>query len=216
MEGNAEMKALIMANGEYGDSEWYRVRAQNYQLIICADGGANQAARLGIVPDMVIGDMDSIEEKYRLELKGVGAQFFPFSTDKDFTDTQLAMEIAEEKGIKSITIWGGTGNRIDHSIANIFSAIRSVNKGIHVQFESPTETIYYVKDQLSLEGNIGDIVSILALGERASGVSLTGFKYPLFKATLEANLPIGISNSMIETGALIEVESGILAVFHNH
>jgi thiamine pyrophosphokinase len=216
LEGKSEMKALIMANGEYGNLEWYRIRARNYQLIICADGGANQAARLGIVPDMVIGDMDSIEEKHRLELQSVGAQFFPFSTDKDFTDTQLAMEIAEEKGAKSITIWGGTGNRLDHSLANIFSAIRYVNSGIHVQLESPKETIYYVKDQLSLHGNIGDIVSVLALGEEASGVSLTGLKYPLVKATLEANLPIGISNSMVTSDALIQVESGILAVFHNH
>lgn len=210
------MRSLIMANGEYGDSDWYRQRAQKYELVICADGGANKARELDIIPDMIVGDMDSIEEKQRSSMERDGVKFCAFSSEKDFTDTQLAMDIAEKTGTKSILVWGGIGSRLDHSLANILSAVSFAKKGIHIQFESPTLTVYLVIDNLTIEGNIGDTVSVLALGERASGVSLKGFKYPLDEVILDANLPIGVSNILMKTEANIKVNSGVLAVFHNH
>ena len=210
------MTSLIMTNGEYRDAGWYEARAKRYRCVICADGGANWAKRFGIVPDLVVGDMDSIsgEEYSYLEKKGV--EFCPFPPEKDFTDTQLAMEIAAQKGLKDITVWGGTGSRLDHTLANILCAVFFVKNGMNIRFESPSVTIYFVTESLLLPGDIGDTVSVLALGERAEGVSLTGFQYPLNEVILEANQPIGVSNIIKDPGPLIRVSSGVLAVFHNH
>jgi len=210
------MTALIMANGEYGDTDWYRLRLQNFDYIICADGGTNWANKFEITPNMIVGDMDSIKEEVHIKMENKKVKFNKFSSDKDFTDTYLAMDILYRKGFKDITIWGGTGSRIDHSLANILSAASFVNCGVNIQFESPMLTVYFVNYELIIHGNIGDTVSILALGEKACGVSLSGFKYQLEKATLDVYKPIGISNVISDTKSLIKVESGLLSVFYNH
>jgi len=207
---------LIMANGDYGDQKWYRERGNSFEWVICADGGANWARIFGIIPNMVIGDMDSLNEDERLYLEGKGTSFCHFPPEKDFTDTYLALDIARKEGADDITIWGGTGSRLDHTMANIFSAARFTIGGMKIRFESPTVTIYLVKDRLLLKGQIGDTVSVLAVGERAAGVSLVGFKYSLREVVLEANKPIGVSNIITEKESLIQVASGILVVFHNH
>jgi thiamine pyrophosphokinase len=208
--------SLIMANGQYGDPTWYKLRAHNYERIICADGGANWATKFGIIPNAIVGDMDSINETERSIMAQNGVLFYTFPSEKDFTDTYLAIDIAVKKGAKSISVWGGTGSRLDHTLANILSAVYFVKNGVSIRFESPNLTIYVIKDSLLLHGAIGDTVTILALEERAAGVSLQGFKYPLDNVILEADQPIGVSNIINSNESLIQIKSGILAVFHNH
>jgi thiamine pyrophosphokinase len=104
---------------------------------------------------------------------------------------------------------------MDHSLANIFSAARFTDGGMHIRFESPAETIYLVKGSLLLKGQIGDTVSVLAIGGMAAGVSLAGFKYPLEDAALETDKPIGVSNIITGDEPLVKVASGVLAVFHH-
>lgn len=210
------MNGLLMTNGDYGDLTWYQNRTQDDQWVICADGGSNHARFLGILPSLVVGDMDSIDQEELAYLEGEGVEILTVPPEKDFTDTQLALDTFRQKGIEQVVIWGGVGDRMDHTLANLLSAVSFVRGGMKVSFESPTVSIYIVTDQLVLRGNVGDIVSILAIGDDAKGVSLTGFQYPLSLHTLKTFEPIGISNVMTQREAVIQVESGILAVFHNH
>jgi thiamine pyrophosphokinase len=211
------MKLLIMANGDYGDQDWYRSYLNSFDWVICADGGANWARIFGIIPNMVIGDMDSISKDERSYCEKGGASLRHFPAEKDFTDTYLALEVASQKGAGDVTIWGGTGSRLDHTLANIFSAARFTDCGMKIRFASPAATMYLVReDPLLLKGQAGDTVSVLALGERAVGVSLAGFKYPVDGGVLEADKPIGVSNIMMGEESLIQATSGILAVFHHH
>jgi thiamine pyrophosphokinase len=205
-----------MANGDYGDQNWYRERGNSFDWVICADGGANWARTFGIIPNKVIGDMDSISEDERSYWEKMGASFCLSPPEKDFTDTYLALDIARQEGGGDIAIWGGTGSRLDHTLANIFSAARFTDEGMNIRFESPTATIYLVKDSLLLKGQIGDTVSVLAIGGRATGVSLAGFKYPLEDAVVETDKPIGVSNIITGDEPLVQVTSGILAVFHHN
>ena len=142
-------------------------------------------------------------------------QLKTFSPEKDFTDTYLAMEEVAKRGIKNLVVWGGMGGRLDHTLTNLFSAAFFAKQGIQIQFQSPTVTIHLIIENMLLKGTVGDTVSVLAL-EKAKGVSLIGFKYLLEDVTLELDKPIGLSNIIAETDALICVDAGVLAVFHNH
>ncbi|MGB9791965.1 MAG: thiamine diphosphokinase [Thermacetogeniaceae bacterium] len=208
------MKFLIMANGEYGDSAWYRGRWQGFDKIICADGGAAAARRLGIIPHWIVGDLDSVRDDDRAFMERMGVRFEVYPPEKDFTDTQLAFDLARREGAREVVVWGGTGSRLDHTLSNLFNASKLVEEGIRVSFESPDLTIYLVGDELTVPGRAGDTVSVLVLGDRATGVTERGFRYPLEGATLECRCQYAVSNVIVEPDPTISVETGILAVFH--
>ena len=171
------MKVLIMTNGEYGDLEWYQEHKEGFEQIICVDGGTGWARKLGILPNWVVGDMDSVSSDDLKFMEQRGVQLSRYPSQKDPTDTQISLQLAEKLGAEEITIWGGTGSRLDHTLHNLYSAANLVKKGKTVQFDSPVLSIYLVKDVLKLSGRIGKTVSVLAIGDRASGVSLEGFQY---------------------------------------
>ncbi|HZK01714.1 MAG TPA: thiamine diphosphokinase, partial [Anaerovoracaceae bacterium] len=141
------MRGLIMANGEYGGLNWYAKRKDKYPYILCTDGAAKMARRLDILPDAVVGDMDSISQGDLLYMEDREVSFFRHPPEKDFTDTHLALELLREKGFSDITIWGGTGGRLDHTISNILSTITFVQIGISIIFEEPGLTIYIIEDK---------------------------------------------------------------------
>ena len=207
-----------MTNGEYGEHEWYRRNISGYSRIICVDGAANMACRLGMVShlDLIVGDMDSItpDNRDRLELAGVQSLVYP--PEKDLTDTQIAYEIAQQQGAASITVWGGTGSRLDHTLSTLHNAFWLVEHGIDVCFASPDVTIHLLRDRLVLTGNPGDTVSLIVLGDTATGVTLKGFHYPLTDATINGTWQFCVSNIMTEIHPVIEGASGNIAVFHYH
>lgn len=203
-----------MANGEYGAPDWYRQRVQGYDRVVAADGGADLALQLGIVPDCVVGDMDSLTPAGRERLKGLGAVFYLYLPEKDDTDTQLALKLAQKEGAKEIVVWGGAGDRIDHTLSNLFNAAGFVEQGIAVRFEHPRVTIYLVSDRLIIPGRVGDTVSLIALAKGAAGVSLDGFRYPLHEAFLDFYRPYAVSNVIVGPDPCVRVRSGILAVIH--
>lgn len=208
------MRYLIMTNGDYGDLGWYRDKSGFFERIICADGAASVARCLGIVPDCLVGDMDSIREEDYNWLKEKKVEFRLYSPEKDMTDTQIAFELACQQGAEEITVWGGTGSRLDHTLSNIFSASRFVVEGISVTFVSPDLMIYLVADWLELPCQVGETVSLIVLGDEASGVTLRGFSYPLTRGRLDGRWQYAVSNVVAGPKPVISVESGILAVFH--
>ncbi|NLP30182.1 MAG: thiamine diphosphokinase [Clostridiales bacterium] len=210
------MTSLIMINGEYSDDSWYQSRAHNFEFVLCGDGGANYARKYNIRPDLILGDMDSITDENLSYFKERNVEILTVPREKDFTDTQLSLYHMQNMGIKDITIWGGIGNRLDHTLANLYSAVDYVKKGIKITFESPSLTIHIIIDRLIIKGDVGDTISVLALSEYAKGVSLDGFKYPLKEVELEAFNPIGISNVLVNNEARVKVAEGVLAVFHNY
>ena len=143
-----------------------------------------------------------------------GVEFRLVPSEKDVTDTQLAMDIATRGGAGEIVIWGGVGDRLDHTLANLLSAVPYLKTGIGIRFDSPELTIHLVKDELILRGTPGDTVTVLSLLPEAKDVTLTGFYYPLNHATLDAFHPVGVSNLMTGETASIHVGEGSLAVFH--
>lgn len=208
------MHFLIMTNGEYGEPDWYRRQSGSFDRIICVDGGAGQARALGITPDWLVGDMDSINPADRTHMEQTGVRIKSFPRHKDYTDTQLALTLAVDEGAGKLVVWGGTGSRLDHTISNICSAARFLERGIDIMFDSPAVTIYLMKDCLTLPAKVGDTVSLLVLGNRAAGVTLQGFDYPLQDALLEGRWQWAVSNVVNTPNPVVKVASGDLAVLH--
>jgi thiamine pyrophosphokinase len=208
------MHCLIMTNGDYGCYPWYLESYQGFDRIICVDGGLDHARTLGIIPHHLVGDMDSVSPEGLAFAEQAGITVRTYPREKDLTDTQIALALAEQSGATSITVWGGTGSRLDHTLSNLYSVIPLAVKGVRICFAAPELMIYVIAGALTLDGKAGQTVSLIVLGDRASGVTLRGFKYPLNGATIESGRQYAVSNLIAGDAPEIIVEAGVLAVFH--
>jgi len=208
------MRCIVLANGEYGNLDFYRKLFIDNDIVLCADGGANYAYKLGLTPEYIIGDMDSIDEKVKEFFNSKGVRFKKYPQRKDFTDMQLALALAFEMEADEVILLGTQGKRFDHSLSNLYCGIEFVKKGMKITHLGPECTVYLVSDNLSITGKIGDIVSVLPLGGSAEGAYLQGFEYSLENAVLECDNPYTVSNVLAENTADITVKKGVLAVFH--
>lgn len=208
------MKVIIMANGQYGNLDFYAGKFSGEESILCADGGANYAYALGWQPSVIVGDLDSILPEVEKHFADLGVPFKKLSPRKDYTDTQIVLQMAFEMGATEIILLGTLGKRLDHTMSNIFSGIGILNKGIKVSHLSPQGSIYLVNDQIEIMGQPGELISILSLADVSRGITISGFEYPLDNVCLENKLPYAVSNVMVAERAVISLQEGILAVFH--
>jgi thiamine pyrophosphokinase len=181
-------------------------------LVIAADGGCELIASLGLLPDIVIGDMDSISENKKENLQKRGIPFMIHPEEKDKTDSQLAFEFAKGSGCNEVVLAGALGERLDHTLANI------AMMGAHL-LQSTVDTVRLIgggheivvlKSQVSMSGRSGEIVSLIPFTSTVEGVTITGFHYPLREATLRWSETLGVSNYLEEEAGTIHIKSGIL------
>lgn len=206
------MKALIFTNGRYGDPDFYRdyLKKIKPSLIICADGGANFAKIIGVSPDVILGDMDSISDETLRYYKDVDIQRYPVC--KDETDTQLAVNLAVSKGAKEIVIFGALGTRLDHSLGNIYLLTGLLEAGIQGEIVDENNQIFLVRGNETLALEIGAVVSLLPLGGPVEGINIKGFKYPIVNGKMTMDCPYGISNVTVLEKQSISIEKGTLLV----
>ncbi|NLB53477.1 MAG: thiamine diphosphokinase [Syntrophomonadaceae bacterium] len=208
------MKCLLLANGEYGDITIYYSLVQQMDIVLCADGGANYAYQMGITPDCILGDLDSIDPQVKDYFISQKVLFKEFPPAKDFTDTQLTLELAWELGADEIICLGTLGGRLDHTMANLYSCMEAARQGKKIIHFGPQVTVYMITGPLRLRGRRGDTVSLIVLSEKAEGVTLQNFVYPLTDALLLKENPYAVSNRMADDTAEINLASGVIAVFH--
>ena len=140
------MKICIILNGEIKDYKYIKniIYKNNYDYIICSDGGANHTYKMDIVPDYIIGDLDSIEDNIIKYYKSKNVKFDKFPTKKDETDTELSIWLANKLNAKEIDLIGALGGRIDHTFANI-SALQYIhNKGGRGVLLSEKESVQFL------------------------------------------------------------------------
>jgi thiamine pyrophosphokinase len=206
------MRYVIIANGNLDYSKRVIGAIKNADFIICADGGARHMKALGITPDIMLGDFDSIQDKDRIFFENSHVRFICFPEKKDYTDTELCVRWAVKNGATQITLMGVTGTRLDHTMANIFLLRMLAEKKIPAKIMDTNNEIYLVTSKLMLQGCPGDIVSIIPATDTVQGVTLKGFKYPLENAGLEMGTSRGISNVLQDTTAIVKVDRGVLIV----
>ncbi|MFN2166013.1 MAG: thiamine diphosphokinase, partial [Anaerolineae bacterium] len=158
------MRAIVIAGGETAGQGWQRwVRPGDW--IIGADGGAAQALDWGLLPDLVIGDMDSLPEAARSRLEAEGCQFVWHPRAKDETDLELALQYAVRQGAQEIVVLGALGGRLDHTVANILLLALPSLVGVSVRIVEGNQQALVARDgeTIRLEGAAGDLVSLLPL-----------------------------------------------------
>lgn len=209
------MNVIIFTNGEYESLEFYRdfLKKINKPYIICADGGANFAKKINIVPDIILGDMDSISKEttaFYQTIKNVKFQGHP--SKKDETDTQLAIEHAIEIGATEVIILGALGSRLDHSLGNIYLLTRFLEVDISGQIINENNTIRLINKNESFEFPVGTVVSLLPIGGDVEEINISGFEYPIVNGRMTMKNPYGISNVTNHEKQEIAFKKGMLLV----
>ena len=204
------MKAVIFAGGEINDYEAIKKHLIETDLIICADSGVDHAFGMQIVPDLVVGDMDSISQESLKKLKTLGIQRHDYPREKDFTDTELALEVALEKGAGEAVLLAGIGDRPDHSLANIFLMLYFKNRGLELKLAGEKWEMFLIEGEREISGKKGDIISLIPMSPEAVGVETKALYYPLKKEPLTMGPARGISNVFLENTAIVRVKEGIL------
>lgn len=201
---------LIVSGGDPSGSEILEASAQNLEMIIAADKGAKYCLDAGIVPDMIIGDMDSVPEETLEILSKKKVDIVSCSPDKDKTDTQLALEVAIARGAKQVEILSGIGDRFDHSIANVHLLYKALTHGVYAYILTSRHKIFLVNSEYCIESMKGSTISFLPLSEKVDGIYLDGFAYNLEGAVMEIGFPYGVSNTITSDKAIIRVSGGVI------
>jgi thiamine pyrophosphokinase len=207
-------RIIIFANGEIPRLENARLLLHADDYIICADGGTRHALALGLRPNLVIGDMDSLDKGQWQELENAGVPIELFPRDKNETDLELALNRAIELEPQEIIIVGALGGRLDQTLGNtsLLSNVRLL--AFDIRLDDGVEEIFFCRDQGEVRGRGGDIVSLIPWGNPVQGVQTQGLKWLLNEETLYPEKTRGISNEMTGDIASIKIGSGLLLVIH--
>lgn len=187
-------------------------------MVIAVDRGLEGVKQLGILPHILLGDYDSVKSEVLKEYEEVPqVTCLRYPPEKDYTDSHLAIEKAIQEKATDICILGATGTRMDHSLANMGLLWLCMKAGIKAELVDAHNRIRMMEHRLEIqkEEQFGKYVSLLPYTEYATGITLTGFQYPLYKDTLSMGISRGISNEIINDVAVIEIETGILYVIES-
>ena len=205
------MRAFIYTGGEIF-AENVTEHPKGDDIVIAADGGLRNAKRLGIKPQIVLGDFDSASEKEIPE----DAEVLRVPAEKDFTDTQLAVDTAIKKGAGEIVLIGGLDGRLDHTLSNL-GILEDLNaRRIHAVILNGKNRVRYLNSTSTLIPRSGyRYLSLLCLSEKAKGVSVEGCKYPLSSSTLTRSFQYAVSNEIVGNCALVSVRKGGIYVIES-
>lgn len=205
----------IVANGDMKDYDRFREVLSKVDLIIGVDGGLKHLEKMAIQPTIMMGDFDSIESLEFYKKIFPKAEIQTFEIRKDYTDSELAVRKLTEMKAERAILLGVTGNRLDHTLANISLLKVLYDAGVKGSIVNEDNVIHYTEDKLDLEAEIGTNMSILPMSDKVTGIYLDGFEYPLENATLTYGSTTGISNVFAKEEASIRIESGRIVVMQS-
>lgn len=209
------MKCIIVSNGNISDYCFCKNIIETADYIICADGGARHLVNMKVVPDVIIGDLDSIKEEVREFFLKAEVKFHKFPPNKDATDTELSVDFALSHSPSEIIFLGALGSRMDHSLANISLLKKLLNNGVTGKIVNENNEIHILNDRFNeivICGEEGDYLSLMPLSEKVNGINLHGLKYPLTDAEIPFGSSLGISNEFKATEATVGIKEGLLLV----
>jgi len=188
---------------------------QAADLVVAVDAGADALARVGVVPAILIGDLDSISPRTRSALEAQGVEIIPLPVAKDVTDTEAALRLTVERGADDIVVLGALGGpRLDHLVGNLLLLTSEWLIGHRVRLTDDRHEAFLAHGAAQLVGVAGDTVSRLPLSSEVKDVRTEGLLYPLRGETLRRSALRGVSNSMTKDRARVTHGSGVLLIIH--
>lgn len=207
-------RIVIFAGGALGD--WSLRLLRETDTLIGADSGARFLIHNGCTPDIAIGDFDSVtEEDMALIRERSGSTIACDPIDKDYTDTEMAFRLALDMKPAELLLIGALGTRFDHSLANVHLLALADSFGIPAQIIDAHNRIRLISQTCVLERVDHPQVSLLPLSEQVTGITLSGFQYPLRDATLTIGQSLGISNVLLDESGTIKLKEGRLLIIQS-
>jgi thiamine pyrophosphokinase len=185
-------------------------------FVIAADSGLDHARRLGWPVDLVVGDLDSVSADALERARHEGAAIEVSPVAKDVTDLELALAAAVTRRPRRVVVVGGHGGRVDHFLANAAALTADALADVEVEAHTGAATLYVIRDERRLRGELGEIVSLLPVHGPAVGVTTAGLLYPLRDETLVAASGRGVSNQFVQPEAVVSLTGGVLLAVRPH
>lgn len=207
-------RALIFINGDLPDLDAARRILEPDAFMIAVDGGTRHLLALGLLPSVVIGDLDSLDPAHLLTLEKNHVEIIQHPKDKDETDLELALNYALDLGYRNIRLVAALGGRLDHTLGNLSLLTKPSLAGLDLRIEDGVEEAFFVRRQAQIHGRAGETVSLLPWNGDVTGIQTEGLRWPLRHETLKAHKTRGISNEMVSDVAKISIDSGLLLCIH--
>lgn len=209
-------RIVIFANGILNDPERLKARLRPDDRIFCADGGTKHALALGLTPEAIIGDLDSVPPEIieQMEAKNVTIHRYPAA--KDETDLELALRIAVTEKPTEIMLVALLGGRLDQMLANLLLLTHPDYAAVQMTFTDGAQSGRLVRahQTVTVEGQPGDTLSLVPLTPTVSEVTVSGVDWPLNRATLSFGSTWSISNSLKDQQATVHIGEGMVFLIH--
>ena len=205
-------RIIIFANGELPDKEKARALLHDDDFIIAADGGTRHALVLDLVPNVIVGDLDSLPENFKTS--AFDGEIVLYPKDKNETDLELAIQHALTLNPEQIIILAALGGRLDQTLGNISLILHPSREAFILRLDDGIEEVFFCREQVQVNGMSGDTVSLIPWQGEVTGIVTTGLKWPLQNETLYPQKTRGISNEMTGNTATIQIKSGLLLIVH--
>jgi thiamine pyrophosphokinase len=205
------MKTVIICSGEIYDYGFCHDIVKSADRIICADGGTRHAINMKLMPDLIIGDMDSSEAQHLNYFKGKGVEIIQYPKVKNKTDTHICIEFALAFS-REVILLGATGSRLDHTIANISLLKLGIENNVPISIIDNKNHIRMIRDSIILSGKKGDFFSLIPFAEKVEGLSTKGAHYELSNAAIELGESYGVSNYFESNSVEVNIKKGYLLV----
>jgi len=212
MNKTAKTNCIIVGAGDF--SSLVSMPNPERDLVIAADGGYTYLKNLGIVPDIWVGDADSLDKATSDTISDseVG-EVIKLPCEKDDTDTLSAVKIGMEHGCKSFMIYGGCGGRLDHTIANIKVLSYIEDKGCVGYMYDRTTMLTVIKNRgVAFPPEASGMISVFSLTDESRGVNISGLKYEVSDIVLKESDSVGVSNEFTGKPGCISVKDGKLLI----
>lgn len=197
------MLAFVVSGGELKHPEMLKPLACAADIVLAADSGYDHLLSMGVRPQLLLGDLDSISSAALDDARAGAVQVETYPTEKDYTDTELVLREALKRGATTILAGGVFGLRVDHMLANVMLLAAPALRGTDVRMLDERQEVRLVRGRVRLRTEPGEIVSLIPVGGHVTGVSTAGLHYRLAGATLETGPALGVSN--VAVGEVIEV-----------
>lgn len=210
------MKALIFGGAKIRDYAFCEQYLKERDVLICCDAGLYHAKALGLLPDYIVGDFDSADEEILTYYKEKNIPIRQFPTRKNETDMELGIFLALELGATDLVLFGGIGDRFDHTLANAHYLLSLLKKGVRARLVDDKNCVEVIDRHLTIHGNVGELVSTIPLSMEVKGITLKGFSYPLENYDLKLDDDyIAVSNMLAAEQAEIDIKEGYLFVIRS-
>lgn len=211
------MNALVVAGAPIVESPLVAPAIASAEFRVAADSGAEALLVRDVLPDLVVGDFDSLNPASRELLVARGVPLVSYPTRKDRTDLHIAIHAALDRGASAITFLGLLGGpRTDHGLAAMLLLARDEFAGVALRVIDGYAEIQVARREVTVRGRPGEYVSLVSLAPASEGVSTEGLEYRLSSASLTFGDSLGVSNVLERETARVTVESGVVLVVHQH